>query len=240
MCFSSEASFVAAGLLLPAGAWTVHSCRSRQRPELLPLALTPWLFSVQQALEGLVWLGLEAPDLSPATMVSPISHAAAVGYLFFAHGLWPAWIPWCALRAARPRRPEALPLLRTLLGLGVLLGLWLWLPLLLDGSRVLPVIVGGSISYQSRLLADGLISRELGVTSYALVVLAPLLLSGCRRLGWYALALLVSVLVSWVAYSYAFTSVWCFLAAGLALLIPWVAAEPLDAAGEEHAGLGPV
>jgi hypothetical protein len=37
--------------------------------------------------------------------------------------------------------------------------------------------------------------------------------------------------VSWIAFTQTFTSVWCFLAAVLALLIPWVAAEPLQTPG---------
>lgn len=220
MCFSSEASFIAAASLVPAGAWALRVCRRRHRPDLLPLALCPWLFAVQQVLEGVVWRGLEAP---PGPVFAP---AAAVGFLFFAHGFWPAWIPWCALRAARVWRPRAVPLLRLFCALGLLLGLWLWLPLLLDPSRVAPAIAGGSINYQARVLGDGVIPHELGVSSYALVVLVPLLLSGSRRLAWYALALLVTVTLSWIAASQAFTSVWCFMAALLALLIPWVAAEP--------------
>jgi hypothetical protein len=219
MCFSSEASFVTAAALVPAGAMALHGCR--RRPDLLPLALCPWLFGVQQALEGMVWLGLE-PPLEPAFL-----HPAAVGFLFFAHFLWPAWIPWCALGAARVHRPQALPLLRLFCVLGLLLGLWLWLPLLLDAGRVVPVVLGGSIDYQSRLLGDGLVPRDLGVASYSLVVTVPLLGCGCRRLAWFALALLASVAVAWIGYVQAFTSVWCFLAALLALLIPWVAAEPL-------------
>jgi len=229
MCFSSEASFTAAAVLVPAGAWALQACRSRRRTDLLSLALCPWLFGVQQALEGFVWLGLKAP------LEAPWTDHAAVGFLFFAHGFWPAWIPWCALQAARPRRPELVPLLRLVFALGLVLGLWLWLPLALDGARVAPEIVGGSISYHTRLLADGLLSRELGVSSYSLVVLVPLLLCGSQRLAWYALALLVSVVVSWIAFTQTFTSVWCFLAAVLALLIPWVAAEPLQTPGPTSA-----
>ncbi|MEX1318016.1 MAG: DUF6629 family protein, partial [Synechococcaceae cyanobacterium] len=202
MCFSSAASFIAAGSLVPAGVWALRVCRSRQRPDLMPLALCPWLFAVQQALEGLVWRGLDGPQASSFLL------PASLGFLFFAHGFWPAWIPWCSLRAARVWRPEVVPLL-------------------VDPGRVLPVVAGGSINYQTRLLGDGLVSHELGVTSYALVVLAPLLLCGSRRLAWYALALLVSVVLSWIAFIQAFTSVWCFMAAVLALLIPWVATEPL-------------
>jgi hypothetical protein len=232
MCFSSEASFIAAGSLVPAGAWALRVCQARHRPDLLPLALCPWLFALQQALEGLVWLGLDAPP------TQAFAHPAAVGFLFFAHGFWPAWMPWCALRAAQTRRPQLLPLLRFCCALGVLMGLWLWLPLLLDSSRVLPAIAGGSINYQARLLGDGVLSHELGVSSYALVVLAPLLLCGWRRLAWYALALLVTVVLSWIVATQAFTSVWCFMAALLALLIPWVAAEPLGSPSPDPATAG--
>ena len=123
ICFSSTASFSAAAVLLPLGALAIQQTRRRARPELLPLAIMPVFFGLQQAIEGCLWLQLESGSAS--AFVWPL----AVAYLFFAFALWPSWIPWVALVIARGRlSPWRQKLLRTFCLSGLLLGLALWLP----------------------------------------------------------------------------------------------------------------
>lgn len=52
------------------------------------------LFAIQQAIEGLVWLGFtnHAPELV---------RAATLAHAFFAYLLWPAWLP-LAVRLIEP------------------------------------------------------------------------------------------------------------------------------------------
>lgn len=221
MCFSSSASFVVAAALVPVGVASVRYCRQERRSDLLPLALSPLFFSVQQALEGVVWLGL-APG-GPAAL----AHPAALAYLFFAYAFWLAWFPWSALRLNR----QALPgprhrLLQTALVLGLLVGAGLWLPLLLDGTRLEPVVVNGSLSYSTTLLADRWISLGLGSTIYGVVIMVPLLLSSSRRLRGFAASVLAAFLMSHLLYAYAFTSVWCFFSALLSGSLYWILREP--------------
>ncbi len=221
ICFSSPASFAAAVVLLPLGAIAIQQTRRRQRPELLPLAMMPILFGLQQAMEGLVWLALEA-GASPVG-VRPF----ALSYLFFAFALWPSWIPWVALSMARGRlRPRLQVLLRALSLGGLLLGLGLWLPLLIEPSRLSTAVQGHSIAYSARLLLSGeagAIARGL----YLLVIVLPFLLLPSPRLRLFALALLsTGILADWYAH-HAFTSVWCFLSALLSGWILWlVRSEP--------------
>lgn len=61
MCFSATASFVAAAGLAPVGIVSLVMARRLEPERWRPLALMPILFAIQQALEGCVWLGLEAP-----------------------------------------------------------------------------------------------------------------------------------------------------------------------------------
>ena len=58
MCFSAVASFSASAVLLPVGAYCVARAAA-ERWTLLPLALVPIAFGVQQFAEGFVWLGLQ-------------------------------------------------------------------------------------------------------------------------------------------------------------------------------------
>jgi hypothetical protein len=221
MCFSSSASFVVAAALLPVGIGAVRYCEAQQRSELLPLALSPLFFSAQQALEGVVWLGL-APGGS-----GWLVHPAALSYLFFAYAFWLAWFPWCVLRLNRQAQPGLRRrLLQILLVLGLLVGAGLWLPLLLDGSVLQPAVVHGSLNYTTSLLADQWINLGVGSTVYGLLITAPLLLSGSGRLRWFGGSVLTAFLLSHLLYDYAFTSVWCFFSALLSASLYWILRDP--------------
>ena len=221
MCFSSSASFVAAAVLLPLGVASVRYCHDRERPDLLPLALTPLFFSLQQALEGVVWLGL-APG-GPGGLV----HPAALGYLFFAYAFWLAWFPWCVLRLNLHAPP---PLRRwilvVLLVLGLLMGAVLWLPLVVDGSLIQPAILRGSIDYHTTLLTDRWISLDAGSSLYAIVIATPLMVSSSVRLRGFGVMVLIAFLISHLVYAYAFTSVWCFFSAVLSVALYWILRDP--------------
>lgn len=85
MCFSAEASFTAAAVLVPAGAATVYGAY-RRNPRYLPIAALPVFFGLQQLFEGLVWVG---KDLSSSSMIDRY----ALAYMFFTWLAWPVWVP---------------------------------------------------------------------------------------------------------------------------------------------------
>lgn len=215
MCFSAAASFASAALLLPLGITAVvHTVRSR-RPDLLPLALMPVGFGLQQALEGVVWLGLRVPGLEPYVRV------AAQAYLFFALAFWPSWIPFMALSLWPPEQRLALrPLLWLLQGVGLVLGIGLWLPLLVEPARLDPSVMKGSIDYGLNLLLNGGVAESIRYL-YAAVICLPLLLLPSK--GWraFGVALLLGGIGADWFYRYAFVSVWCYFSALLSLLIVW-------------------
>lgn len=73
--------------MLGAGVLAVRAARS---PRELPLAAIPLLFSIQQLIEGVVWLTFryEAPLLNVV-----MTHV----YSFFSHVLWPVYVPVAVL-----------------------------------------------------------------------------------------------------------------------------------------------
>src|SRR5262249_52495325 len=83
MCFSAEVSFGSAATLIAAGAWCLRTAY-RRAPWFWPLAIVPCLFGVQQASEGLVWMGLHR-------RADGLVQVAAGVYLFFALAFWPTW-----------------------------------------------------------------------------------------------------------------------------------------------------
>ena len=216
MCFSAAASFSSAALLVPLGIASVARSWRDHRPELLPLALMPVGFGLQQGLEGVVWLGL---NHGPA---APLLKGGALAYLFFALAFWPIWIPYVALSLwPQQRHWPGRPLLGTLQGAGLVLGIGLWLPLLLQPTRLEPVVLKGSIDYGLKLLMSGGLAESIRYL-YAAVIGLPLLLLPYAWLRSFGVALLASGLVAEWAYRQAFLSVWCYLSALLSVLIVWI------------------
>ena len=226
MCFSATASFVTAAALTPLGLTCVPLARRLGAQRWMPLALTPLLFAAQQALEGVVWLGLgrgaSVAELRPV----------ALAYLAFAFALWPIWMPWCALRLGSGRLARwQQRLMRGLWGLGALLGSGLWLPLLLQAGLVNPIVRHGSIDYRAQPIWAGPFSHTALSLLYALIVVVPLFLHPCRRLRWLGAGLTLAFALAQLAYVHAFSSVWCYFSAVLSALVLWIlrAEEPQQA-----------
>jgi len=230
MCFSATASFTAAALLAPVGMASVRSAlAAAPRPEggtaRLPLAATPLIFALQQAIEGMVWLGVVRHPAAPFT------EAAALAYLFFAYAFWPFWIPFAAVRFGEDRAPER-PLWATRLlpVVGLLLGMVLWLPLLSGPGPVTPEVVQGSLHYPAGLVFDDQRLNDLGRGLYVAIICLSLLLATSRGLVISAAALLGAVALAEALYGHAFTSVWCYFSAVLSILILWIVRTESDTA----------
>jgi hypothetical protein len=212
ICFSAAASFTAAGLLLPIGVQAVRRSRAESCAEMRPLAWLPLGFALQQGLEGLIWTVLPSGPTSP--WLVPLS----VAYLFIAYALWPAWIPWSALVLAQQHVGRGrLLALRLLLGLGALLGLTLWLPVLAHPLRAVPSVLSGSLHYGAMDLLHGTPLAGLGPALYLLLITSPLLMVPSRPVRLFALSLGVSALISQIWWQHTFSSVWCFFSA----LLSW-------------------
>lgn len=217
MCFSATASFVTAIGLAPVGIVSLAMAHHLDPERWQPLALTPILFAIQQALEGFVWLGLASP--------SPVAglRMVALAYLGFAFALWPAWIPWTALRSGTGLlTPGQKRLFRVLWGFGALLGAGLWIPLLLDPGLINPTVRQGSIDYQAHPPWTGLMGHLPVSLIYALIICFPMLLHPYRRLSLLGVALAVAFVVAQVAFLQAFSSVWCYFSALISMLILWI------------------
>jgi hypothetical protein len=224
MCFSATASFTAAALLIPLGAAAVVRSLSAgvgsdpAAASTVALAAAPLLFGLQQAIEGFVWIGVEGGG--EAAWLAP----AALLYLFFAYGFWPAWIPFAVLRLEGGGSSGSSSgwrgsLTGVLLVCGLLMGGFLWLPLLFEAVPPVPGVVAGSLHYPTPTLFAGLGLNWLGEGLYAVVIGLPLLLSASFPARLYAVSLLAAFALSEWLYRPAFNSVWCYFSALLSILI---------------------
>jgi hypothetical protein len=217
MCFSAEASFTVGAALAPAGAYCLKSA-FQKNTALVPLALVPIAFGLQQLSEGMVWLGIHSQD--PALI-----QKAAVFFLFFAIPFWPFWIPISLLCM------ECRKSVRYILGGLALLSLvWMWFsyPLLVKPDEWLTTRqVHHSIQYDfDTLPAFQVMSQTVWRNLYLAAIVAPFLVRGRGQSGKSHLvggiAVAVFFLVAYLLFWYAFTSVWCFFAAVLSLYLCYV------------------
>lgn len=212
MCFSATASFAVAVPLVPAGAYCLARAR-RDGPRWTLFAAYPLIFGFQQAVEGTVWLGVGAGD---AALVGASSRL----FLFFSHFFWLAWVPMSvlALESGRWRRAALVALALV----GGVSGASIFLPLLLHGDWLTVDVVGHSLRYRISTVYDGIVSRNLLLLRYVAVIVASLLLCSTNRVRVFGILVLVSVVVAYAFYRYAFASVWCFFAAVVSLFVLYI------------------
>lgn len=211
MCFSATASFALSGALVPAGLLCLYKARNLG-PGWLAFASFPLAFAVQQALEGMVWLGLETAD-------GLLTHIGTTGFLFFSHFFWLIWVPVSVYLLHRDdeQRP---PGLAAFIVAGAVLGIVLYAPVLsLEGS--IPVSTrSGSISYQVPLLMEESELARFGLKLvYFVIIVGSLGVSSDRRIQAFGGIIALSLIVTELWFAEAFVSVWCFFAAVLSLYI---------------------
>ncbi len=207
MCLSAPVSFVASGLLAGVGVAVVRRVGVGR---LLPLALLPCFFALQQFAEGVVWVTLKEP--------SAVGALARYVFGFFAYLFWPVWVPvafWAA---------EGKPGRKQLLAAGVGMGL----TLVVFSAFFLPHIeVGGhcfSLHYFlapdfSKQFASATVGQwmQVGAILFGLAVIAPPFISSLKGMWLIGAGVLVAGVVIYAIDQQMFVSLWCFLAAAISL-----------------------
>ena len=214
MCFSAEASFIAAGVTGMAGVFAIARAPSRA---FLPLGVIPFVFAIQQGVEGAIWIGL-ASD-SSALALNHLSKA----FLIIGEALWPMLVPLAVLAA------EPIPKRRRILASLALLGAGLFaaFSLLIAVAEYTPEIQNGCIRYGGKIawpidtpvypLSSGepwrLSSLDWTVAPYALITIGSLFLSSHAAVRAFGLVSMIGLAVSLALYRETLVSVWCFFAA---------------------------
>jgi hypothetical protein len=209
MCFSATASFSAGAILFSVGVYCIKKALDTDK-RYLTLAAIPFLFGIQQAFEGGLWLSMANPEGSTAM-------GMALGFLFFADFFWPFLIPLASALVEIKQWKRRVFLIFSLFG--GLFGLSLYLPLLFNPEWLSIQIMQGSILYQLVQIYDAIIPKTGLRLIYIVTVTYPLLASSVNSIRSLGILLLISIVVSILFYSYVFVSVWCFFAAIISLYI---------------------
>ena len=209
MCFSATVSFTASSVLLPAGVYSIAKAIKKDKRYLF-VAFVPVFFAIQQAVEGIIWVYFGKGMPASAKSWSYV-------YLLFVFACWPFFIALCAYAIENNNRR------RKMLYWFVLVGAFLsaasYLSIVTDFMPFDISVVAHSISYKYHAPAWLLV---LFFIFYAGSSILPLLLSTVREMYLIGIMYFIALIASLVWYLYAFTSVWCFFAAAIAIYISWL------------------
>jgi len=201
MCFSANASFAIAAATSVVGLVTL---RQITHPKEILLAVMPFLFAIQQLVEGLLWLQLTGKgDPEIISLLSLI-------FQIFAKMLWPAYVALAVYLVEIKKNRKNILLALTIVGF--LLSINLMFDLY--GTPIYAAVNGHSIDYSSE--ATILYWQML---PYFLCTIGAFFLSSHKFIQVFGAVILFGFAVSAMAYLATFTSVWCFFAAAASTIL---------------------
>jgi len=206
MCFSLEAS-IAGGIVV--SSIGVAAVKKIHVPAQATFASIPLVFGIQQFSEGLVWYSLSNPANAN------LEQYGTYIFLFVARILWPVLMPLSVLLMEEdPKRKQ---ILRVMFGLGAAVAIYYSYCLLF--MNVYPQIDGHHIQYINdfpQSLAD------IVFFIYVVAAIPPLFVSSIKRSRLLGILMLLACIVTGIFYIEYLTSVWCFFAAVVSVVILWI------------------
>lgn len=196
MCFSMGASIGAGTILLTIGYAAVSQARTRQQHVLSAI---PLIFSLQQFLEGLLWLSLQ--DDTYAQWQQLLLYL----FLILAQVVWPLFVPLCTLLIeTAPIRKKMLVVLTTIGGMTALFFLY----------GLFSYNVSASIGHHHIMyvLDFPFLQQWYGGIPYLTAAVVAPLISSDPRMRLTGVLLLTSYLIASLFYKEYLISVWCYFA----------------------------
>jgi hypothetical protein len=210
MCFSAGASFASGVVLSSIG---IVAVKEAKKPSRLAFASIPLLFGIQQIAEGAVWLALTDPAYAH------FQNAGTSLFLIMAKVFWPAMIPLSVLLMEEDGKKKRM--LSILLAMGLSVSVYYTYCLLF--LNVMPHIAGHHIQY----ISDYPESLAVPVFFvYFIAAVTPLFLSSIKRTRLLGVLMFLSCLVTAIFFFQYLTSVWCFFAAIISVVVVWILKEP--------------
>ena len=208
MCFSAEASFTAAAVLIPAGTFSMYRAWQTDR-RYVPICTLPLLFGLQQLMEGFVWTNGARGDLS-------LAHGFSIAYMFFAWLAWPIWVPFSVFFLEPTRRK---PFYLVAAVLGAIVGAGQYLPYFVHGDWLTITFLGHAIRYEGVELFDYLMDRNLTYASYLAIIILPPLMSTHKEVRVFGALIALAVAITYAFFRFAYISAFCFLGALMSLYL---------------------
>jgi hypothetical protein len=213
MCFSAGASFGASALLVVAGAAAVTAAKTT--PQRM-LSAIPFIFAVQQGLEGMLWLSINH------TWPRGVGELLTYSYLVIAMAIWPVWIPLAIRQFEEHGKRKRM--LDILVGTGVLVA-----AVIITILATFPVTLM-SIDHHLHYrigLPDRMRSFIWMFTIlYCAATIVPAFISGTKRMVWLGIGFALAYCFTLIWYPGSVVSVWCYFAAILSVVVVWILRRP--------------
>lgn len=197
MCFSAPASFIASGVLTTLGL--ANKKQIKEKSDYL-LGAMPFIFALQQAIEGTVWL----------TLGTPIQFYLSSAFLFFSHFFWPAYVPLAFY--TQETNPETKKILKFFIPIGLIVAFYIGGSVLLNGFYLSNHQHHLSYTFNIKYV-------EVATAIYLIATVLPSAFSSNKTLKFFSFTLAASYIFSAFAYREASISVWCFFGAILSSII---------------------
>lgn len=215
MCFSLTASVAGGVVISSLGVATIKKVR---QPSERLFAGVPLIFGIQQFAEGAVWLALGNPEYAHWERYGTYT------FLFIARVLWPALMPLAVLLMETEQKRKKI--LRVMLGMGLSVSLYYTFCLIF--LNVAPNIAGHHVQYISdypREIAD------LVFAIYLIAAVPPLFVSSNTRIHLMGWLMFIACIITGIFYTEFLTSVWCFFAAAVSVVVYWIVGNKKQAEG---------
>jgi len=201
MCFSATASFSTATVLFATGVVSLTKSKS---PQQRPFAAIPLIFAVQQFSEGFLWLSFSSGNEAAQEMLT-------TAFLFFAHVIWPFWIPLSYRMLVRDERSKKILNILTVIGGLVSAYLLFCLFYYPVHSEITSHHIYYDIDYPDL--------KGLGKLFYFIPTMIPPFVTGIRWMWVLGGLNVASFMISKFVFEDHIISVWCFMAAVLSIVM---------------------
>ena len=203
MCFSAGASFAGGVMITAIGVMTV---RRNSDPSRRMFAAIPLIFGVQQISEGFVWVALQSSGNDLMLTI------ASYVFLFAAVILWPVYLPLSVMLMEKIKLRRQI--IWFLFVTGLVASLYYAIGILL--FDVTPQISSHHIKYANEFPRPPANSIFI---IYLIATLTPLFVSSVRKMWLMGLLMTISCLITGIFFREYLTSVWCFFAALISVVI---------------------
>jgi hypothetical protein len=193
----------------------VITVRKNSDPSRRLFAAIPLVFGVQQISEGFIWVALQSAGHDMMLTI------ASYMFLLAALVLWPFYLPLSVMLMEKEKSLKRL--LIPFLVVGITVSVYYGIRLIVN--EIDPVISSHHIKYTGNFPQRRAL---LAFAGYAAATLIPLFISSARRMWLLGLLMASSCLVTGILYKEYLTSVWCFFAALISIVIYFIISAGTD------------
>lgn len=203
MCFSAGASFAGGAVITALG---VVILKKSYKPEQRLFSTIPLLFGLQQISEGFVWVALQNQGNDLMLTIS--------GYLFLivAVVIWPTMLPLSVLKMEKIKTRRRY--IKIFLTAGIIISLYYGTGLIIH--NIDPEISSHHIKYTNSFPKGVAIPVFI---IYLLATLVPIYMSSVKRMWFFGILVTISCLITGIFFKEFLTSIWCFFAAFISVII---------------------